>query len=260
MIRLHITLLLLFLPLLVLSQSERDDKIKKRSERNNRPSTTTTITESSTPVFVPQNNFYNPYNPYNQYTPYRPYYPTRIRGNDNGIFNRRNSNNQVDSNRKPLNVSLGFTVGVGRELLSPSSGLFLTLGGETFLYLSYESSSDSPYEHYDNITFEEVMSWGDEKVDEFESYSSFGIGVGGELYKNISQYAGISIYGRDRDLVYYDEYFLLSDNGEYSINDKDETNFNLIYGLKFDYERMCIGTSIYFVRNRRFNINFGLNF
>lgn len=254
MIKFYTTILLLFSPLLLLSQSERDEKIRKRSERN---APTTNYVES-TPVFVPtpvQSPVFYP----NNYSPWNPYVPYRTR-NDNGIFNRRNSKNQVDSNRKPLNVSLGFTVGAGRELLSPSSGLFLTLGGETFIYLSYESSSDNPYEHYDNITFEEVMSWGDEKVDEFESYSSFGIGVGGELYKNISQYAGISIYGRDRDLVYYDEYFLLSDNGEYSINDKDETNFNLIYGLKFDYEKMCIGTSIYFVRNRRFNINFGFNF
>ena len=255
MIKFYTTILLLFSPLLLLSQSERDEKIRKRSERN---APTTNYVES-TPVFVPTPVQSPVFYPNNYYSSWNPYVPYRTR-NDNGIFNRRNSKNQVDSNRKPLNVSLGFTVGAGRELLSPSSGLFLTLGGETFIYLSYESSSDNPYEHYDNITFEEVMSWGDEKVDEFESYSSFGIGVGGELYKNISQYAGISIYGRDRDLVYYDEYFLLSDNGEYSINDKDETNFNLIYGLKFDYEKMCIGTSIYFVRNRRFNINFGFNF
>ena len=68
MIKFYTTILLLFPPLLLLSQSERDEKIRKRSERN----TPTTNYVESTPVFVPThvqppvfypNNYYSPWNP-----------------------------------------------------------------------------------------------------------------------------------------------------------------------------------------------------
>jgi hypothetical protein len=78
---------------------------------------------------------------------WNPYVPYRTR-NDNGIFNRRNSNSQTERNSKPLKVNLGFTFSPNK----PSSvGLYGTIGRETFIYLSYEGSSKSEYEHYYNI-------------------------------------------------------------------------------------------------------------
>jgi hypothetical protein len=252
MIKFYTTILLLFSPLLLLSQSERDEKIRKRSERN---APTTNYVES-TPVFVPTPVQSPVFYPNNYYSSWNPYVPYRTR-NDNGIFNRRNSNSQTERNSKPLKVNLGFTFSPNK----PSSvGLYGTLGRETFIYLSYEGSSKSEYEHYYNITFEEVMSWGDEQIDTFEEYSSFSIGVGGKVFNSLSHFAGINLSTKKTDLVFYDEFLVLSSNGEYSITDKVEEDFNLMYGLLYNYEKVTFGSSVYFLGGTRFNLSIGFNF
>ena len=64
----------------------------------------------------------------------------------------------------------------------------------------------------------------------------------------------------DKDLVFYDEYHILSDNGEYSINDSDKNDFGLVYGVLFDIRNINVGTSVYFLTKTRLNVHFGFNF
>lgn len=232
-------------------QSEKDEKVRKRSERNNptpvyvEPSPVFVPSPILTPNFYPNNNFYSPWNPY---------VPNRRR-NVSGYY----GDNYYGGNPIPINVKgrLGFTFSPNKPA---SVGLYGTLGGETFVYLSYEGSSQSEYEHYDNITFEEVMSWGDEQIDTFEEYRSFSVGIGGKLFKSLSQFAGVNLSTKQIDLVFYDEFLVLSSNGEYSITDKTEEDFNLMYGLLYDYEKVTFGSSIYFLGDTRFNISVGVNF
>ena len=175
------------------------------------------------------------------------------RGNNN-FFSKKRSDNSTPRNS---NIRLGFIGG----LSDPTSlGLFTTIGNKMFLYLSYEGSPSSTYEHYDNISFEEVMNWGDEQRDTFETYTSFSVGFGGEVTDKLSQFAGININTINKDLVFYDELLILSNNGEYSINDTEKTNFSLVYGLIFDMNKLSVGPSIYFLNRTRFNINLGFNF
>lgn len=61
--------LFLLLPIICIGQSEVDDKVRKRSERNipsfNSSDNTTIIVPNTQPtVIYPYGNFYNPYNPY----------------------------------------------------------------------------------------------------------------------------------------------------------------------------------------------------
>ena len=250
MIKFYTTILLLFTPLLLLSQSEKDEKIRKRSERN----TPTTNYVESTPVFVPTPVQPPVFYPNNYYSPWNPYVPYRRR-NVSGYY----GNDYYSGNATPFNLKgrLGFTVSPN----TPSSvGLYGTLGGETFVYLSYEGSSESEYEHYDNISFEEVLSWEDEQIDTFEQYRSFSIGVGGVFVGNLSQFAGVNLSTLKTDLVFYDELLILSSNGEYSITDKLENDFNLMYGLLYDYNKVTFGSSVYFLGDTRFNLSVGVNF
>ena len=249
--RFYIIILFLLVPLTLFSQSEKDEKIRKRSERNNptpvyvEPSPVFVPSPIQTPNFYPNNNFYSPWNPY---VPYR-------RRNVSGYY----GDNYYGGNPTTINIKgrLGFTFSPN----TPSSvGLYGTLGGETFIYLSYEGSSQSEYEHYDNITFEEVMSWEDEQIDTFEEYRSFSVGIGGKLFKSLSQFAGVNLSTKQIDLVFYDEFLVLSSNGEYSITDKVEEDFNLMYGLLYDYEKVTFGSSIYFLGDTRFNVSIGVNF
>ena len=246
-------LILLFLfPIVCLSQSEVDEKVRKRSERNNPP---VTIVEPS-PVIVPTPTVVNPYY-YNRYTPYTPYVPYR---NRSGYYGNEYYSDNNYYNRQPL--ELNTKIGLLGGLSSPNSiGLYTTIGGQnSFVYLSYEGSKTSEYEHYNNISFEEVFSWEDELVDEFERYSSFTVAIGSDLFEGINHFAGVNFNRIDKDLVFYDEYHILSENGEYSINDSDKRDFGLVYGLLFDIRSMNVGTSIYFLTDPRVNLHFGFNF
>ena len=250
MIKFYTTILLLFTPLLLLSQSEKDEKIRKRSERN----TPSTNYVESTPVFVPSPVQPPVFYPNNYYSSWNPYVPYRRR-NVSGYY----GDDYYSGNGTPFNLKgrLGFTVSPNKL---PSVGLYGTLGGETFIYLSYEGSSQSEYEHYGNISFEEVMSWEDEQIDTFEKYRSFSIGVGGVFMGNLSQFAGVNLSTLKTDLVFYDELLILSSNGEYSITDKLENDFSLMYGLLYDYNKVTFGSSVYFLGDTRFNLSVGVNF
>lgn len=255
MIKFYIIIFFSLLSFSSFSQSEQQQKTQKRSSRNT-PSVQNNNTDNNT-VFVPVYN--NPpivYPNYNYYSPYNPYYTNR------GI-NRRgyygdDYYNGVSSNNNPIDIN--FRLGLTLSPNKPSSaGLFTTLGGQTFIYVSYEGSKSSEYEHYDNISFEDVVSWNDEQIGEFEQYRSFSIGLGSEFLNNLSQFAGVNLSTTKKDLVFYDEYLILSDNGEYSINDTLRNDFSLMYGLIYDYNNFSFGCSLYFLGNSRLNFTLGMN-
>ena len=103
------------------------------------------------------------------------------------------------------------------------------------------------------------MSWEDEQIGEFEQYRSFSIGLGSEFLNNLNQYAGVNLSTTKKDLVFYDEYLILSENGEYSINDTLRNDFSLMYGLIYDYNNFSFGCSLYFLGNSRLNFTLGMN-
>jgi hypothetical protein len=249
-----LSLLFLF-PIVCLSQSEVDEKVRRRSERNNPQTNVNEVV----PVIVPSNTVVYPYNN-NFYNPYNPYVPYRSFRNNSGYYGNDYYGGNGNYSRNPieLNVRLGLIGGVS----SPSSlGMYTTIGGhKNFIYLSYEGSRVNDYEHYNNITFEDVFNWGDEQIDVFERYTSFSVAIGGDVFENFSHFAGVNFNSIDKDLVFYDEYHILSDNGEYSINDSEKTDFGLVYGVLFDIKNMNVGTSVYFLTKSRLNIHFGFNF
>jgi len=288
-------ILFLLFPLVCFSQSEVDEKVRKRSERNvpsisTSENTTVIIPNSQPTIIYPYNNLYNPYNPYIPYS-------TRPFRNTSGYYGNDYYSGH-SGYRKPstFETRLGLVGG----LSSPSSiGMYGTFGNELFLYLSYEGSKTSDYEHYDNITYIDVVGWDDEKIDEFERYTSFTVGIGGEITDDISHFAGVNLnkvdkdlvffdeFERytsftvgiggeitddishfagvnlnkvDKDLVFFDEFLILSDNGEYSINDTTKRDFGLVYGALFNIKKVNFGPSIYFLTNTRLNLHFGFSF
>jgi hypothetical protein len=243
------------------SQTEQQQKAQKRSSRNT-PSIQNNNTDNNT-VFVPVYN--NPpvvYPNYNYYSPYNPYYPYRgvnRRGVNRSGYYSDDYYNGVSSNGNPIDFKfrLGLTVSPNKP---SSAGLFTTLGGQTFIYVSYEGSASSEYEHYNNISFEEAsIIWEDNQIGEFEQYRSFSIGLGSEFLNNLNQYAGVNLSTTKKDLVFYDETLTLSDNGEYSINDTLKNDFSLMYGLIYDYNNFSFGCSLYFLSNSRLNFTLGMN-
>jgi hypothetical protein len=239
---------LLFFPILVFSQSERAQKAQVRnfgtygptsspqvrSESFSRPSNNETqqkFTERNrrSEYYTPQNTRpgrYYSYDPYwdwgwgwNRWSPMRgwnsftPFFwydswgyrnPARVYIYDNG---------KKDTIKlKPLHGSVGASYNMNSEL-----GVWGTLGRE--VYVIAEFSKNNPKDisvFYPELTLDKVLPWGDRKLSNFQQQSSFSVGLG----KKLNKFAGIHMmigFGKEKNnFRYFDEYFILSNNGEYS--------------------------------------------
>jgi hypothetical protein len=239
---------LLFFPILVFSQSERAQKAQVRSfgtygpssssqfrsESFSRPSNNEAqqkITERNrrSEYYTPQNTRpgrYYSYDPYwdwgwgwnrwspmwgwNSFTPFFWYdswgyrNPARVYIYDDG---KRDT-----IKLKPLHGSIGVSYNMNSEL-----GVWGTLGRE--VYVIAEFSKNNPKDisvFYPELTLDKVLPWEDRKLSNFQQQSTFSIGLG----KKLNKFAGIHMmvgFGREKNnFRYYDDYFILSNNGEYS--------------------------------------------
>jgi hypothetical protein len=224
------------------SQSEVEDKLRRRSQRDNptinEPSTVIIPQTNFVPVYPYYNNFYNPYNPYIPYVPNRTF------------------------SRPPSQFSVGIKSSLGYEYATPTLGFYTNFGNSrSFFHLSVEGSSSSPYEHYDNITIEDVsLIYKDTKLDEFERYLGVIIGVGGRLTPKFSPIVGLNIYEIDKDIVYLDDTNILSSDGKYSINGGSNQNFNIMVGGYYQIGSVELGLQTYFLRDIRTGLTVGFVF
>ena len=242
--------LLILIPFITFSQSEVEDKTRKRNERFNPPTSndnTTIIVPNTTPTLI------YPY--YNRYTPYNPYVPYNTYSYRSNVYN-------------PMVFSMGMTTGFGKYPMS--LGGYLTVGSENaFVIMFYEVSERLPYDRgnkdnrilWDNITRDESLFWGDEELDRFLRYSSFNIGVGGNLSDSFSPFVCVDFYVVDGEFVFYDETGALqSPNNEYTIHDKYEEGINLRFGTFYNINSVNIGTSLSVSSPIRVNTSIGFTF
>lgn len=243
-------LILLLIPFISLSQSEVEDKTRKRNERFN-----PTVTNDNTTIIVPNTTPTIIYPYYNRYTPYNPYIPYNTYSHRSNVYN-------------PMEFSMGLTTGFGKYPMS--LGGYLTVGSENaFIIMSYDASERLPYDRgnkdnrilWDNITRDESLLWGDEELDRFLRYSSFNIGVGGNLSDSFSPFVCVDFYVVDGEFVFYDETGALqSPNNEYTIHDKYEEGINLRFGTFYNINSVNIGTSLSITSPIRVNTSIGFTF
>ena len=154
--------------------------------------------------------------------------------------------------------------------------MYGTLGSENiFFKLSYEGSRVSEYEHYNNITLNDVYGWGDDSRGEFQRYSSLFLGIGGkatptiypflgvniyEMEEDLVPFLGVNIYEMEEDLVFYDELKILSNDGLYSINGLDKQGVNVRGGIMFRKNNFEMETSLTLMNPVRFGLGIGFNF
>lgn len=242
-----LSIILILTPLFLIGQTERDQKQNKRSERYSRP-----VNTPSEVIIVPTPNYnpyFNPYYPnlyYNRYTPYNPYYgiPT---------VTPRMFGKTV--------VSMGILSTIGSDPSLPTFGMYGTLGSENiFFKLSYEGSRVSEYEHYNNITLNDVYGWGDESRGKFQRYSSLFLGIGGKATPTIYPFLGANFYQMEEDLVFFDEFKILSGDGEYSINGLDKNGLNVRGGIMFRKNNFEMETNLTLMNPSRLGFGIGFNF
>jgi len=213
------------------SQTEKEQKIQKRVERDN--PTPRSSAGTTQPVVVTPTPYYGPY-----YNPYPRYYYGRNRWD-----NRRYYRNPVVYGSPPVVVGRGrddrmmFAMGLIGSIMidQPSSlGVRMNVGGkQMYVFGSFGVSGNNPYSHYDNVTLLDVFVWGDEYKFDFNRTSMWDVGVGMRINDKVYPTVAIGSTNTRSYMVHYDELRVLSSDGYYSINGSRKEVFSLTVGVDF---------------------------
>ena len=229
------------------AQSESEQKVQKRVERDNPPPRVTT--PSNPPVIVnPTPNYYNPYYGPNYYSPY--YYGNnsyRYSGRNNR-YNRRYYRATPPPppvavapvrNKKKNNddlLALGILSSLSTDYPSPFGGRISMGSRRLYFFGNYQLSRNNKVSHYDNITLTDVLIWEDEYQRTNKSVTKWDVGVGLEATHPIHPTLSFGVITLRDYLVYFDELKLLSYNGLYSINGGTKTSATMTIGIDIHLE------------------------
>lgn len=284
-------ILLLMIPLFTLGQS--NEKTQKQSYRSGTPYTPRTspqvnsrpsIGEFEQKQIERERNRYKPgtnspviitdpywdpyYSPYlgwgwNRYYPYTGWnYYNRFWWNDNwGYRNPGRVYIYEDGTRdtvkiKPLHGSIGISYNN-----QPEWGVWTTLGREVYLIAEYSRSFQTDRStYYPNITKDQVLEWNDKKIGDQINTNLFSIGVG----KKVSKYLGLHVQlGIGRTVVrekYLDEYQVLSNNGQYSIDNYTENIVTPKVGGLYKLGNKFTFKGDYDIKREKVQFGLGVNF
>ena len=247
------------------SQStERQEKLGKVAERNN-PQTNQNTTPPQTVIVQP-----TPY--YNPYTGFNPYTGRYYRRNQRSLFRRYpsvpppaplpypyESSPQLVA-RPERNIKFGLMTTLGAyEGSKPTIGMRFLLGNKsTYGLFGWEASARNPYSHYDNISIIDVESWEDESVGVFNTTNTFELGLGTHMDNNL--YVNFIGYGTTKReyLAFMDEEYVLSPNGQYSINGQTKTLTGLQIGIAHRSRRTIVSTELGLLGPKRLSMGIGL--
>ncbi len=247
--------LILLIPSLIFGQSERDQKL---AIKYGNKSSQTTSSESSSKSKIKEVDFhkktqkfgthgtfdrpvYYDYDRYNWvrwgapvygYSTFQPIYyydrfgfrqPGRIYSYTDG---RRDT---IRGEKKHWRLGLSFNS-------EKQMGGWFSYGNKTFFmfeYCSYVESDKSSF--IPDLTMSEVIPWNDKRLDDLKNGGTIYAGGGFKLNK-----FGIYImpgYGwGNTNFQFFDEYYILSNNGKYSFPNYSESYLTGKFGVIYDYK------------------------
>ena len=269
---------LLLFPILVFSQNnERQQKEQVRNSGTYSPPPATQ--QPQRPTYTPQNsessqkysvreqnrNYYNrnnqpqviihdPYRNYggwgwNRWNPrygwnsYYPYYwydnwgyrnPARVYIYNNGI--------RDTIKVTPVHGSIGLQYSMNNEL-----GVWSAFGRKTYFIVDFSKSNNRGISvYYPQLTLDKVLPWQDRKLSDETNTSLFSIGLGKKINKKIGVHMSLGVGKEEKRLRYYDEMFILSNNGQYTFPNYRKTistikigsivDISRNFSMKFDYD------------------------
>lgn len=283
---------ILFFPLFVFSQStERQQKEQVRSTGTYNPSPT--LSQSPKYSFSQQNteyfqknitrdqnrNYYNNNNPrqvfitnpyynnwgwgFNRWNPtfgwnsYNPFFwyddwgwrnPGRVYIYDNG---RRDT-----IKAQPLHGSFGLSYNMSHEY-----GIWMTMGRNFYFIGEFSRTNDRDISvFYPNLTLDKVLPWDDRKLNDYVKTQTFSFGVGKKIDKVMGVHAMLGFGRIERRYRFYDELFVLSNNGEYTFPNyrKNITDFKV--GTTLSVSRVLMGKLDWNITGGDISFGIGLKF
>lgn len=230
-----IIVLMLLLPALTTAQSEQEQKLQKRAERD-QPRTTPSQPDQTiyvTPTYVPQNPFW--------FNRQRSIY-SQPRYRDWHYDDRSEYTGQSKQSAFDIQLSLGLSLDVSATDMPTVFGLYAALGSSNFqIYGGWGTSTQNPYPHYPNITLEDVTNWNDEFHSFQDEIRCIPLGARIKHTNNLYHIIGINLIDKQRNLVYRDELNILtaeSDDNLYTIigNQEQWTNLTIGQGIVIDQD------------------------
>lgn len=290
-------LLLLLLPLMVFSQSERQ---QKQNIRNSLPSPT--IPPPLNPISPARENSFNEYqqkqsvreNYRRNNTPnnnisngnvyvYDPYW----NGGWGGGWNRWNrwgapmwgwdywephwyydrwgyrqpARIYYQEGGKTIDTVKGVkpVVSVGLQINKNNIGGFFTIGKTVYFLAEYEHTykiDESTY--YPNLTTDQVIPWNDKKLSDIRKGGTLYVGVG-RRYGKTGIHSAFGIAHEKVRFQYFDELYILSNNGKYSIPSYNDNYLSLKVGLIHDFKLSTIKVD-YELLKKQVTFGLGVNF
>lgn len=274
----------LLIPFLSFSQSERSQKIETRNtgtyrSQPSQPSTPTYTTprssEYSQKQFERSDNRYQPkpsrnninrpgifygnrwdlwgapmfgynyWHPGYWYDPFGYRQPARIYYYDNG---------RADTIKgKATRVSFGIQYSTNKNI-----GGFITVGNKGYFIADYSTffqKDESSY--YPDLTKDKVIPWGDQKLEDLHSGGTLYLGAGKRFART-----GFHVmlgFGREtKRYQFFDEMFILSNNGKYSILNYTDNFTTIKFGVIHDFKRASIKIDLDPIRKNT-SIGLGVN-
>lgn len=272
-----IIIFLFLTPYLIFAQSEKDEKLMKKNSSisltkdNDEKTSKRNIVqydsyskqkfENETSIFSQRssynyqiNNWYSWGAPYGGYVGFVPSFYFDEFGLRQPIrIYTMNDGNKKTVKGKKTNYRLGLGYGYKNNL-----SFWGTAGKKTFFIAEYStivSSDKSSFMPY--ITMDDVIKWNDKKLDDIQYGGTFYGGVGTK-FKKLGTYILLGYGWEINNFQFFDEFYILSNNGRYSIRNFEDTYFTGKVGLIYDHKFLSVKTD-YCIYQKRVNLGLGIN-
>jgi hypothetical protein len=151
---------------------------------------------------------------------------------------------------KKTPVSFGLQTTTSKEI-----GGFLTLGNRNYFIIDFGSKNPKNTSvFYPQITTDQVNEWKDERLPNIEEGWSMYMGLG-KRFKRTGLHFMLGYVEEDDYFQYFDETYILSNNGNYSLYNFSRNYFSAKLGVVHDMKRVTLKGDFDPFRN---NFTFGL--
>lgn len=186
---------------------------------------------------------WNRWNPRFGWNSYYPYYwydnwgyrnPARVYIYDNGV--------RDTIKVTPIHGSVGLQYSMNNEL-----GVWGVFGKNTYFIVDFSKSNNRGISvYYPSLTLDKVLPWQDRKLSDEINTSLFSVGVGKKINKKMGVHMSFGVGKEEKRFRYYDEMFILSNNGQYTFPNYKKNVTTIKIGtlidasrsisMKFDYD------------------------
>jgi hypothetical protein len=240
-----------------INNTESTEKITQRNNNYNQTKSTYIIPNNTRPTSIYRNNsYYNWWSwgaPYSGFIGFSPsFYYDRFGMRQPMRVYEMSDGSKKNIKGKKTNYRLGLGYGYKNNL-----SFWSTIGKKSFFMVEYSDiiQNDQSTFYY-NITMDEVIRWQDRRLDDITHGGAIYLG-GGTKFSKLGAYIMGGYAWEIKNFQFFDELYLLSNNGKYSIRDYDNKFFTGKVGLIYDYKYLTIKSDYDLFRNI-INLGFGV--